>query len=495
MARRLIRTILILAAAMASAAGPRGQSQPAFDLDFLDKALRFDLYFVGDARDEFITIDHVTQEGLWPESQTHLLDSFNNGRFTVKLVDIATNRPTYSRGFDTMFGEYRTTAPASAGVKRVFPRSVRVPCPRRPALLVIESRDKRNVSHPIFTQTVDPADYHIIRETGAAGDFIYAARRSGDPREKVDLIFIAEGYTAEDRTKFQADVDRFSGYLFGVEPYKSRQDAFNITGILRPSPERGMDEPRRGVFKKTALNASFNAFDLDRYMLIEEGHRLREIAGQAPYDAIVVLVNSRRYGGGGIYNDYCLTTVDNEASQRVFLHEFGHSFAGLADEYYTSDVAYDDFYPKGVEPLEPNITALLDPAGVKWQDLLSPGLSVPTDWGQDKIEALQAERFKNRQGMNRDVEEAKKKGLAADKVAKSENKYKEADKALVKKLKDVRQAYAHLDDKVGVFEGAGYAAKGLFRPMVYCLMIDNPKGEFCLVCQRAIGHMIDFYSR
>jgi hypothetical protein len=134
-----------------------------------------------------------------------------------------------------------------------------------------------------------------------------------------------------------------------------------------------MDEPRQRAYRKTVLNASFNAFDLDRYMLIEEDHRMHEIAGQVPYDAIIVLVDSGRYGGGSIAFDYCVTTVDHSRSLEVFVHELGHSFGGLADEYYQSEVSYNEFYPKGVEPLEPNITALLDPANVKWKDLLSPG--------------------------------------------------------------------------------------------------------------------------
>ena len=471
-----------------------GLAQVLFDDYFVDKAMRVDLYQVGDGKDEIITIDHLYQEGVWPESRKHLLDPFGYGRYTVKLYDVASNRLIYSRGFDGMFGEYKTTTPALNGIKRVFKRSVRVPYPKQPVLFVIEMRDKKNLLHPLFNETIDPGDYHIIKETTAAGDFVYEAQKIGDPHELVDLVFIAEGYLAEDRDKFKADVDRFVSYLFAIDPYKSARDRFNINGIFRPSSERAMDEPRQGVFKKTNLNASFNAFDLDRYMLIEEGHRLREIAAQAPYDAIVVLVNSKRYGGGGIYNDYCVTTVDHASSKHVFLHEFGHSFAGLADEYYLSDVAYNDFYPKGVEPLEPNITALLNPAQVKWKDLLSPGLAVPTDWGKEKIEALQMELQKNRQAQAGEIEKAKQKGLPEAKIKKIEEKYKEAGKAIVKRIEDVRKEYSYLDGKVGVFEGAGYAAKGLYRPMVYCLMIFNPKDEFCLVCQRAIALMIDYYS-
>jgi hypothetical protein len=491
MTKRLGMTILLLAAAALAA---RAQTTVPFDEYFLDKALRFDLYQTGDAKDEIVTLDQIYQEGIWPESRTHLIDPFTYGRYAVKLYDVASNRLIYSRGFDTTFAEYKTTTPALNGVKRVFERSVRVPHPKRPFIFVIESRDKLHLLHPLFSQAIDPSDYHIIREATAAGGFIYEAQKSGDPHEKVDLAFIAEGYAAEDRDKFKADVDRLSAYIFTVEPYKNAKDRFNIRGVFHASAERAMDEPRQRVYKKTLLNASFNAFDLDRYMLIEEDHRMHEIAAEVPYDAIIVLVNSKRYGGGSIGFDYCVSTVDNTVSPQVLVHELGHSFAGLADEYYTSEVSYNDFYPKGVEPLEPNITALLDPANIKWKDLLSPGLALPTEYGKEKIEALMAERRKNREEQARAVEDARKKGAGEAGLKKIETKYRDADKALAKKIEAVRVEYASLEDKVGAFEGAGYTAKGLYRPMIYCIMISSPKGEFCRVCQQAISRMINYFS-
>jgi hypothetical protein len=467
-----------------------GQSPSAFGDFFADKAMRLDLYQVGDAKDEFITLDHVYQEDAWPESRSGLLDPFGYGRYAVKVYDVASNRLIYSRGFDGMFGEYKTTTPALNGVKRVFERTVRIPWPKRTVLFVVEMRDRQNLLRPLFTHVIDPDAYHIIKEASSAGDLVYEALKSGPPDQKVDLVFVAEGYTAADGDKFKADVDRFAGLLFAVEPYKSMKDSFNVRGILRPSPEPAMDEPRQGVFRKTTLGASFNAFDTDRYMLIEQNHRLREIAAGVPYDTIVVLVNSKRYGGGGIYGDYCVTTVDNPRSAQVFVHEFGHSFAGLADEYYASDVAYNDFYPKGVEPLEPNITALLNPADVKWKGLLSPGIAIPTEYGKDKIEALQAERQKTRQSLTKEIDDAKKSKADEAALKALEQKLREADKATAAKIDEIRKQYADLNDKVGVFEGAGYASKGLYRPMVYCLMISNPKNEFCLVCQQAIARMI-----
>jgi hypothetical protein len=366
-----------------------------------------------------------------------------------------------------MFGEYRTTTPARDGVVKVFERSVRVPMPSRPARFILERRDRENLSHPCYTVTIDPRDVQIIRESPDAGDRVIEHLINGDPKTHVDVVFLAEGYTAADRDKFAADIGRMARKLFEIEPFAGARKRFNLRGVFRPSAEGGTDEPRQGSYRKTALHSSFNTFGLDRYLLTEENHLLREMAAQVPYDVIVILVNSTRYGGGGIYHDYCMTTVDNERSAAVFVHEFGHSFGGLADEYYTSDVAYNEFYPAGVEPLEPNITALLDPAHLKWARRVSPGVALPTPYGKEALDSLGA---------------ARAKAPAAER--------KQIDAA----IDSVRKAFAEVYGKVGAFEGAGYASRGLYRPMVYCLMINNPKNEFCLVCRDALGRMIDHYA-
>jgi len=487
----LLLTFLLLALVLPTVPAP---AQTLFDEFFLDQALRIDLYQTGDAKEETLTIHRMYLEGMWPESKGGLIYPFEYARYAYKLYDVASNRLIFSRDFDTMFSEYKTTSPALAGVKRVFQRSVRIPLPKRPVLFIVEARDKRHLLHPLFDQVIDPADYHILREKPAAGDAVFEIQVTGDPHAKVDFVFLAEGYAAEEKDKFKSDLGKMTDYLFSVEPYKKMKDHFNVRGVFRPSPESAMDEPRQRVYKKTVLNASFNAFDLDRYMLIEDDHAMHEIAGRVPYDAIIVLVNSKRYGGGSICLDYCVTTVDHPSSRQVFVHELGHSFANLADEYYQSEVAYNDFYPKGVEPLEPNITALLDPANVKWKDLLAPGIGVPTEYGKEAAEALQAERRKNREAQSKDIEEAKKKGAPESDIKQIQEKYRKEDAALNAKAGEIRKKYADLEDKVGVFEGAGYASKGLYRPMMYCLMISSPKGEFCRVCQQAIARMIEFYS-
>ncbi len=461
-----------------------------FALHFEDRALRLDLYLVGDSRQEIITLDRLVLEGEWAGPIDRPSASATQGRYRLTVSEPGGGPALYEEGFDSMFGEYRTTTPALDGVQRVYPRSLRIPMPRHPLRVAIEVRDRSHVLRPLFALTVDPGDYHIVREAPAREE-VFPVMTSGHPHDSVDLVFLAEGYTASDRDKFRADLGRFCQALFAIEPYRSRKERFNVTGVLPLSAESSVDEPRQQIWRRTALDASFNALDLDRYLLIEQGHRLRATAGRVPYDTLVVLVNSARYGGGGIYNDYCVTTSDHPRSLEVFLHEFGHSFGGLADEYYSSDVSYNDFYPKGIEPLEPNITALLDPARVKWAGLLTPGIAVPTPHGKEEIEALVAEKRALPGQMKTEREKAVQGGASAAQLKKMEKIWARKAAAVDTRIEAVRTRFADLKDKVGVFEGAGYAAKGLYRPMMYCLMISSPTNEYCRVCQRAVAARID----
>ncbi len=465
-----------------------------FDDYFVDKTMRIDYFHVGDARTEFITIDQIYQQGIWAGNPKNLIDPFNNGKYEVKIYDIASNKLIYSKGVATYFGEYTTTDPAIQGIKRTYHETVLIPYPQKPILFVLESRNKKNILESIFSVEIDPGDYHIIKENPNSGDQVYEALKNGDPHSKVDLTWIAEGYTSEELDKFKKDVDRFMKALFEVEPYNKHKSKFNICGVFRPSVDSGVDQPRKGIFKNTVVNSSFNALDLDRYLLTEDNKTMRDIASTVPYDAVVILVNNERYGGGGIYNFYAVSTVDNKLSENVFIHEFGHSFAGLADEYYASQVSYNEFYPEGVEPTEPNITALLDPENLKWKELLSAGIKIPTDWGKETIEALQAERQKNRKEMREQVAQLEKSGASKSKIEKVKAEFNKTSDEINKNIDQVKEKYSYLNDKVGAFEGAGYSAKGLYRPMMNCLMFSNREKKFCKVCQRAIEQMIEFYS-
>lgn len=470
------------------------QNSLSFDDYFLDKTMRIDYYHVGDAKEEFITIDQIYQQGIWAGNFKNLIDPFNNGKYEIKVYDVASNRLIYSRGYATYFGEYTTTTPAIEGIKRTYHESALIPYPKKPVLLVFERRNKKNILEPLFSTQIDPGDYHINKEKANTDIMVIDALVNGDPHSKVDLAWIAEGYTVQEFDKFKKDVDRFIAALFEVEPYDRLKDRFNIYGVFRPSAESGVDQPREGIFKETIVNSSFNALDLDRYLLTEDNKSMQDIASVVPFDAIVIMVNSERYGGGGIYNFYGLSTVDNQLSENVFIHEFGHSFAGLGDEYYTSDVAYNDFYPKGVEPTDPNITALLDPDNVKWKDLVSPGIEIPTNWGKQESEALQAELQKSRKELREQMAQLEKSGESRSKIEKIKAEFQKKFDEIDNKIDQVRDKYSHLSDKVGAFEGAGYSATGLYRPMMNCLMFGNRERKFCKVCQRAIERMILFYT-
>ncbi|MBD3386866.1 peptidase M64 [candidate division KSB1 bacterium] len=466
----------------------------SFKDHFIDKTMRLDYFHIADAEQEIITLDCIYQQNNWAGNTSQLLYPFNNGLYRAKVFDIASNQLIYSKGFNSYCGEYQTTDPAMTGIKKTFHETILIPYPRNPVFFVLEKRDKNNIYHPLFNQKIDPADIHIVKETPAFRDEIVILQENGDPHHKVDVVILSEGYSREQSKKFRQDCNHFTDALFSVEPYNSQQNKFNIRGLFRPSCEEGVDEPRKHIYKQTVLNASFNALDLERYLLTEDNRTMRDMAAQVPYDAIVIMVNSSRYGGGGIYNFYCISTCDNKKSLKVFLHEFGHSFAGLGDEYYASSVAYNDFYPKGTEPPEPNITALLNPDHVKWHDMLSDGIDIPTDWNKQKYDSLQAERHHIAKMQKEELIRLDKDGASKDEKQKLNEKYKTKYSALADTT-DLFLANHPLKHKIGVFEGAGYSSTGLYRPMLQCLMFSNNKMEFCHVCENAIQKMIDYYTR
>lgn len=399
---------------------------------FIDSTMRVDFFMTGDANEQAITLDNIYRQGRWAGNPHKTIDDLNLGGYYVKVYDIASNRLIFSRGFSCVFFEYRTTKPAMNGEKRTFQESMLIPYPRRPVLFVIESRDKLNILHPIFIRKIDPNDSTIIQHEPDSHDRVFDIIINGDCHNKVDFVFLAEGYTEEETEKFKEVAERFTNYLFDMEPYKSHKSQFNVRAVMRASAESGIDQPTRGIECDTVMDAASNALGTARYMLINNNKTMQDVAAAVPCDAILIAANTSIYANGGIYNRYCIFAADNNRSPSICPHEFGHAFAGLADEYFSSDVAYSDFFPPGVEPLEPNITALLNPEKPKWMHLIEPGTPIPTEPDRDDPE------------------------------------------------------------KIGVFEGAGYAAKGLYRPMNSCIMRSGR--QFCKVCQEAIVRVIDHLS-
>jgi hypothetical protein len=228
--------------------------------------------------------------------------------------------------------------------------------------------------------------------------------------------------------------------------------------------------------------------------LTEDNRSLRDIAAHVPYDALFVMVNHKRYGGGGIYNLFCTFTVDNQWYEYLFLHEFGHSFAGLGDEYYTSEVAYNEFYPKGVEPLEANISALLDPKNLKWRKLVSPGVAVPTPWEKEDFDRMDNAYQKVRREINAKIAALKREGAPSGRIAAAEEESERLSREHAARVDEFLMK-SKFWNKVGAFEGAGYSARGLFRPAVDCLLFTKGAKPFCRVCEEAVARVIDYYCR
>jgi len=488
---RRFLTIVALAALTAGCA--RAQKGPAFDDWFVDKTMRVDYFHSGSSAEDMIALDQVFDQGVWAGSRTHLVDPFNLGRYLVKVYDAAGGTLIFSKGFDSYFGEYKTSDPALQGVRRTYHESALIPYPRKPVRFTVEAKDRQNVYKALFSQVIDPAATTVVRERLVPGVKVFEVVKSGEPRRKVDIAIVAEGYTAEEEGKLKADLDRFADVFFKLEPYKSHRDKFNLYGVFTPSPESGCDEPSHGSFKATALGATFDSLGSERYLLTEDNKSLRDIAAHVPYDALYIMVNHERYGGGGIYNLYCTFTTDNQWYEYLFLHEFGHSFAGLADEYYTSEVAYNEFYPRGVEPAEPNITALLEPGQLKWKNLASPGVEIPTRWEKADFDAMDNAYQKIRGEINAKIAKMKRDGAAAAEVARVEEESERLSREHADKVDAFLRASKYWG-KVGAFEGAGYAAQGLYRSQLDCLMFTKGTKPFCKVCEAAVVRTILYYT-
>ena len=402
----------------------------------------------------------------------------NLGKYLFEVLDRRTNRVLYSRGFASIYGEWETTA-ESREVYRSFRESLRFPWPKAPVQVVLKARDTENSFHEIWSVVIDPDSRFVNSTDREPMGEVWPLFENGSPSEKVDLLVIGEGYTAAELPKFHADATRLVNALFDEEPFRSRKGDFNVWGLDLPSAESGVSRPRAGQFRRTALSAEYNIFDSERYVLTYDNRALRDAASAAPYEFLEILVNEAQYGGGGIFNFQATAAADTGFAEYVFIHEFGHHFAGLADEYYTSDVAYETGAAYHPEPWEPNVTALHDPAGVKWGDLIGVDVPVPTPWDKDLFEAGSVAAQQKRRGRRAD-------GAPETAMDERFTEQMERETALLGGREHA--------GTVGACEGASYESTGLYRPEVDCIMFTrNPVG-FCRVCSRAIERVIDLYA-
>jgi hypothetical protein len=405
--------------------------QIMFDDYFEDKTLRLDYFHSGNSESDFYSFDELIEEPFWGGSKVNLIDKFNYGKYKIEVYDEASNTLIYSRGYSTLFNEWQTTEEAKQTMK-TFSETVVFPFPKYPVIVKFYAANRKNEWIKKFEYPVDPENYFIKKERTYKFE-TFDVIVSGEPSLKIDIAFIPDGYTAEEMELFRKDSEKFARYLFNSTPFKENKDKFNIRGVLAPSKESGSDIPAENIWKNTILNSTFYTFGTERYLMTSDNKTLRHVASNVPYDQIYIIVNSDKYGGGAIYNHYSLCVNRNPVEEFVFVHEFGHGFASLADEYWTSDVAYQDFYPLDVEPTDPNLTTLVN-FDSKWKDLVEDGTPIPTP---------DTDEYKN---------------------------------------------------KVGAFEGGGYMEKGIYRPSADCTMKSAKVDNFCPVCKRAIQEMIEFYS-
>lgn len=472
------RLALLAATLLCAASSIEAATDTAFDQLFLDKTMRVDYFHTGTPKsDEIIALGRVVSDGPWAGTRAHPIDRTNLGKYYFEVVDRATNQPVYSRGFASVYGEWETTDEAheKAGT---FEESIRFPWPKNPVQVVIKKRDRNNAFQQIWSTIIDPGSRFVVKADLAPIGKVWTLFENGPPSQKVDLLVIGEGYAASESPKFHADAKRLVAKLFDTEPFKSRKSDFNVRAIDLASQQSGIHRPRTADDRRTRTGVEYNIFDSERYVLTLDDRSLRDVASAAPYDFLEVLVNEKQYGGGGIFNDQATAAVDTGFAEYVFVHEFGHHFAGLGDEYYTSDVSYQTGAAEKPEPWEPNLTA--NGAHPKWSSMVDPNVPLPTPWDKEAFEKhsreYQAERRKLR---NANVPESQ-----MDELFRREQVWETAFLG--------SQKFA---GKVGAFEGAGYEATGLFRPEADCIMFTRDEVGFCRVCKRAIERIIDEHAR
>jgi hypothetical protein len=471
-----------------------GTALAAFEDHFVDKTMRIDYHHTGDANTEIVSLDRIYEYGTWAGSLKNLVDTLNYGAYYHKIYDAASGELIYSRGFDSYFKEYQSSGSGQGGIIKTFHETAIVPGPKEKVIFALDKRQKEGGFKEVFRTEIHPNDVMIIHGEGLdASVQVVKSLYNGDPHVKADIAIIAEGYTSADEQKYRDDLKRFTETFFKEDPCRSHKHLFNIYGVFKPSLQSGIDEPRHGSFRNSAVSATFNSMGSERYVLTEDNKALRDIARHVPYDALYIMINHHRYGGGGIYNFYCTFTTNNQWSEYLMVHEFGHSFFGLADEYYTSDVAYEDFYPAGYEPAEANITAALDPDDIKWKHLLTEGIEVPTPWEKEDYDKMAADWRELRKKLNDRVAELRRSGAPEEEVKAAEEEYNRRDLEHAMKAHEYLKA-SKFAGKVGVFEGAGYANKGMYRPMIDCIMFTKAQKRFCKVCEEAMIQIITWYS-
>ncbi len=402
----------------------------SFDQWFDEGVMRVDLMFSGTADESTYAYSGLKKEQYYSGSKSVLVDPFDYGDHKFEVRDIESGTLIFSYTYCTLFREWQTTSEAK-DVRRAYNHVLRFPWPRAAVKVEIFDRSWEGDFVSAWTGQFNPSSIYADPSIPALFKSV-DLEINGSPEEKIDILFLAEGYTEEEMDKFLADAERSAGYIFSEEPFKSMRESFNIRAVKSVSEDSGTDIPGQSIWKNTIMNSSFFTFGIERYMTTMDYASVCDVASNTHYDQIYILVNTDKYGGGGMYNLYSISAADNLESRAVVIHEFGHAFGGLADEYYNSAVAYTDFFNLKVEPWNPNLTTLVD-FDTKWKDMLEKDTPIPTPQ-EEQYEAT-----------------------------------------------------------IGVYEGGGYVAKDVYRPMIDCRMHTN-NAAFCPVCADALIQMINRYT-
>jgi hypothetical protein len=444
---------------------------------FTNATMRLDYNHIGNANEEHFAFDQMVNDGQWAGSKTVLIDELRLGKYFFEVKDPASGTILYSRGYSSIYGEWETTPDAKDNWGS-FHESVRFPWPKGEVDVTISKRNRLNGFDPVWTYRVDPTHYRSFTAPVENHYHTFDVIVNGTPEKQVDIVVLGEGYAKQDMDKFHQDAQRFAEVLLNTEPFASFKEKFSIRAVETPAPHSGVNHPHQDIHTRSALSVTYGAFDSERYALGYDNKTIRDASAAVPYEFTAILMNDSIYGGGGIYNLYITAAVNNAFQEYLFVHEFGHHFADLADEYYTSATAYE-MDAEHLEPWELNVTANPDPETIKWKDIVTPGTPIPTPWEKEKYDKHSIEVQKKRVEMRK---------------AKVDEKVME-DFFLNKKAWDDKLlANMKYSGKTGAFEGAQYKATGMYRSAANCIMFTR-HDHFCPACQRGIKLIIEQYTK
>jgi len=459
----LLGIVFVLTAQIVSAANP--------------KTMRVDFYHTGNSDNEIFSLDRVVLEPLqFSGNLQQPIDKTLRGKYSFEIVDAESGDIAWSRSFSSIYGEWETTGEARE-MNRTFHESLRFPVQGKEFDVVLSKRGEQNRFAEIWRMRIDPNDYLVHQESAAYAEHVVAIEHNGDPATKVDLLLLGDGYAADEQAAFLEKARELTEELFATSPFMERRSDFNVWALAPPAKESGVSRPSTGLYRDSPVGATYDAFRSERYILTNNNNDWRRIASSVPYDFVEVLTNSETYGGGGIYGLFSTAAANSEWVSYVFIHEFGHHFAGLADEYYTSSVAYEA-PAEIIEPYQPNVTALLDPENVKWKHLVESDTPLPTPWPKEDYETYSL------------ANQARRAAMRKENVAESEmNKLFRDEQEIVEGM----FSKAEHRNSIGAFEGANYQAQGYYRSEQNCIMFTRTT-DFCAVCAAAIEQVIDEYT-